>query len=241
MDVLVMACGKTHWTALADVARSSEPAQVPEPAHVSEVVQVSEVPSKAELDPVLGRLNGRRLVVCGMDAALAAVVQRLLRTSRLDAVAVGFVPLDPSSHVAALWGLPMEPHRALRLALSGEPERIPLIRDDAGGVLVGLGRLRPVRGVIYCDDQQVLRGQASSVEVAPDPGAGPDTSKAGLTVRVRRVGLLGRRVTDASGRAVQIGCIPAIVQRDGVPFERPVDKWTWYRHTEDWRLVRGLI
>jgi hypothetical protein len=231
VNALALACGKAHWTAaLADQA-----------GEVVEAAPVSEVPSKAELDPVLDRLNGRRLVVYGVDAALAAVVQRLLRTSRLDAVPVGFIPLDPSSPVAALWALPVEPHRALALVLGGEPERVPLIRDDAGGVLVGLGRLRPVRGVIYCDDQQVLRGQASSVEVAPDPDAVPDTSKAGLTIRVRRGGLLGRRVCDASGRAVQIGCIPAIVQRDGVPFERPVDKWTWYRHTEDWRLVRGLV
>jgi hypothetical protein len=227
MDALALACGNAHWTALAD--------------RVAESVQASEVPDRAEVDPVLDRLNGRRLVVYGVDAALAAVVQRLLRTSRLEAVAVGFVPFEPSSQVAALWGLPEEPPRALTLALGGEPERVPLVRDDAGGVLVGLGLLRPVRGVIYCDDRLVLRGQASAVEVAPDPAAGPDTAKSGLTVRVRRTGLLGRRVTDASGRAVQIGCLPVPVLRDGVPFERPMDKWTWYRHTEDWRLVRGLI
>jgi hypothetical protein len=227
VDALGLACGKAHWTALAD--------------RVAETAQLAEVPDKAELDPVLDRLNGRRLVVYGVDAALAAVVQRLLRTSRLEAVAVGFVPLDPSSQVAALWGLPTAPQQALTLALCGEPERVPLVRDDAGGVLVGLGRLRPLRGVVYCDDQLVLRGQASVVEVTPDPGAGPDTSKDGLTVRVRRTGLLGRRQTDTGGRAVQIGCIPAVVQRDGVPFDRSVDKWTWYRHTQDWRLVRGVL
>jgi len=26
-----------------------------------------------------------------------------------------------------------------------------------------------------------------------------------------------------------------------VPFDRSVDKWTWYRHTQDWRLVRGVL
>lgn len=227
MDALALACGKAHWTALAD--------------RVAEAAQVSEVPGKDEIDPVLDRLNGRRLVVYGVDAALAAVVQRLLRTSRLEAVAVGYLPLDPSSQVAAMWALPVEPQRALTLALHGEPERVPLVRDDAGGVLVGLGRLRPFRGVIYCDDRLVLRGQASAVEVTPDPAAGPDTSRAGLTVRVKRTGLLGRRFNDTSGRAVQIGCLPVTVMRDGVPFGRSVDKWTWYRHTEDWRLVRGLL
>jgi len=226
-DALALACGNLRWDWLAN--------------RVPDTVALPATPGKDELDPVLDRLAGRRLVVYGADAALAAVVGRLLRTSRLDAVAVGYLPDDPSSQVAELWGLPTSPEQALRLALEGEPERVPLIRDDAGGVLLGLGRLRPVRGVVYCDEEQVLRGQASAVDVTPDPGAGRDTSRDGLTVRVSRGGLFGRRVTEASGRAVQIGCIPAVVQRDGVPFDRPVDKWTWYRHTEDWRLVRGVL
>jgi len=226
-SAVALSCGNPYGAWLSD--------------RVSSVAVLSAVPAKEELDPVLDRLGGRRLVVYGTDAALAAVVGRLLRISRLDAVPVGFVPVDPSSPAAELWGLPVVAEQALRLALEGDPERVPLVRDDAGGVLVGLGRLRPVRGVIYCDDQQVLRGQASIVSVTPDPGAGRDTSKDGVAVTVTRSGLLGRRVTEASGRAVQIGCVPAVVLRDGVPFERPVDKWTWYRHTEDWRLVRGVL
>lgn len=226
-DVLVLACGD-----VGPVRPTDRPA---------ETVAVSDVPDRDELDPVLDALGGRRLVVHGADAALAAVVQRLLRTSRLGAVAVGFMPADPLSPAANLWGLPAEPGAALELALRGEPERVPLIRDDSGGVLVGLGVLRPVRGVIYCDDQQVLRGQAGRVEVTPDPDAGPDTTKDGLVVRITRTGLLGRRVSDSTGRAVQIGCLPVTVLRDGVSYDRPVDKWTWYRHTEDWRLVRGML
>jgi hypothetical protein len=226
-DALVVACGAAHWAALGE--------------RVSEAAQVAALPGRDELDPLLHRLGGRRLVVYGSDAALAAVLGRLLRTSRLESVVVGFVALDAASPAAALWGLPTDAPRALTLALHGEPERVPLVRDDAGGVLAGRGVLRPVRGVIYCDDELVLRGQANTVEVTPDPGAGPDTARGGVSVRVRRSGLLGRRVTEASGRAVQVGCIPTTVSRDGTPFDRPVDKWTWYRHTEDWRLVRGLI
>jgi len=205
VDALALACGNTPVARLAD--------------RLAEAVSIGEVPDRAEIDPVLDRLADRRLVVVGTDAALAAVVLRLLRTSRLATVPVGFVPTDPDSEAA----------------------RAPLIRDDNGGVLVGLGVLGPVRGVVYCDDELVLRGQAGKVEVSPDPTAGSDTSKDGLTVRVTRTGLLGRRVTNGAGRAVQVGCIPLVVDRDGVPFARPVDKWTWYRHTEDWRLVRGLI
>jgi len=227
VDALALACGNTPVARLAD--------------RLAEAVSIGEVPDRAEIDPVLDRLADRRLVVVGTDAALAAVVLRLLRTSRLATVPVGFVPTDPDSEAAAVWGLPVEPDRALTVALNAEAERAPLIRDDNGGVLVGLGVLGPVRGVVYCDEELLLRGQAGKVEVSPDPTAGSDTSKDGLTVRVTRTGLLGRRVTNGAGRAVQVGCIPLVVDRDGVPYARPVDKWTWYRHTEDWRLVRGLI
>lgn len=227
MNALVLACSDAGW--------------LTEHGGAAEIVALPQLPGRQDVDPQLERLAGRRLVVHGNDAALAAVLQRLLRRSLLASTPVGFVPAQPSSAAAAVWGLPQEPARALRLALQGSPDRAALIRDDTGGVLVGLGLLRPVRGVIYCDDDLVLRGQASAVEVTPDPEAGPDTSKDGLVVRVRRTGLLGRRDTSTQGRAVQIGCLPTVVQRNGLPNEHPTDKWTWYRHTEDWRLVRGLL
>ncbi len=112
---------------------------------------------------------------------------------------------------------------------------MPLIRDDVGGVLVGLGVIAPMRGVGYVDDDVVLRGQASRYEVTPDPDAGP-----GVAVRVVRHGLLGRRIKTATGRATQIGCVPTQPVSDGIMHPRQVNRWTWYRHTEDLRLVRGL-
>ncbi|MGH3722340.1 MAG: hypothetical protein ACRDRI_26575, partial [Pseudonocardiaceae bacterium] len=60
----------------------------------------------------------------------------------------------------------------------------------------------------------------------------------GLVVRVVLPGLLRRRVRCVAGRAVQLGCLPTDVCRDGVA-SRTTDRWTWYRHTEDWRLIRG--
>jgi hypothetical protein len=36
---------------------------------------------------------------------------------------------------------------------------------------------------------------------------------------------------------VQLGCAPTDVWRDGVA-DRTTDRWTWYRHTEDWHLIR---
>ncbi|RZQ65465.1 hypothetical protein EWH70_04995 [Amycolatopsis suaedae] len=196
------------------------------------VERVGSRPGKADVDPLLPEAD--HLVVVGTDADLAAVVLRLLRKERLTGTTVGYVTTDPDSAVAELWRLPVDPVRALALAVRGDVDPVPLIRDDAGGVLVGSGRIGPVRGVGYCDDDVALRGAARTVEVTPDPDGG-----AGLVVRVTR-GLVFRRPVTFSGRAFQLGCIPAVPEYDGVRHPRPMKRWTWYRHTEDLRLVRGL-
>jgi hypothetical protein len=196
---------------------------------------VAAKPGRVEVDPLLKELVGRRLVVLGTDADLAAVVLRLLRKELLAEVSVGYLPAGESS-VAALWGLPDDAGRAIDVALSGEVDSVPLVRDDAGGVLVGLGRIPPVRGVAYCDDTTVLRGRASAMEVTPDP-----SGRNGLVVRVIRRGVLGRRVQEFTGRAVQLGCLPVQPVKNGEQHPRPVTKWTWYRHTEDLRVARGVV
>lgn len=183
------------------------------------------IPGKSDLDPVLAGTPDR-IVVAGTDASLAAVVLRLVRTGRLDLV-VGFVPAE-SSAAAAVWGLPPRRADALELALTGEPGRLPVIRDDSGGVLVGRGTAGPLSGEAYCDDQLALRGRAQRIEVTPDPAGG-------VVGQVRRRRF--RRVEEFRGRAFQIGCHPATVTHDGVPHPRPVTRWTWYRHTEDLRAV----
>lgn len=195
------------------------------------VHHVGQRPGKAEVDPLI---DTGLLVVAGTDADLAAVVLRLLRKEKLASTRVAFVPADPSSEVAALWGLPTDPARALALAVHGEVDPVPLIRDDNGGVLVGRGTFGAIRGVAYCDDEVALRGTARSVEISPDSEGGP-----GLTVRVVK-GLVFKRPVTHVGRAFQLGCIPTRPTSDGVPFPRAVTRWTWYRHTEDLRLVRGL-
>ncbi|MDQ5855028.1 MAG: hypothetical protein M3302_01630 [Actinomycetota bacterium] len=213
VEAVLLTCGSARWPG-AEV-----------------VTAVPARPGREQLAGTLAGLDGRRLVVCGTDADLAAVLLWLLRTSSLE-VPVGYVPSSATSAVARLWGLPMAPFAAAELALHGRPDRVPLVRDDAGGVLVGLGIVRPLQGVAYCDDEVVLRGHASRLEVAPD-------RELGLVVRVVRRGLLGRRaVRQAAGRAVQLGCVPTDVWRDGV-VDRTTDRWTWYRHTEDWHLIRS--
>jgi hypothetical protein len=215
-EALVLTCGSARWPGLQTAAA---------------IATVPARPGREELGSLVAGLDGRRLVVCGTDADLAAVLLRLLRTDAVGTVPVGYVPSSTSSVVARLWGLPVAPAAAAQVALDGEPARVPLVRDDAGGVLVGLGVIRPVDGVAYCDDELVLRGRANRLEVAPD-------RTHGLTTRVVRGGLLRRRDRCATGRAVQLGCQPTTVWRDGVA-HRTTDRWTWYRHIEDWQLIRN--
>lgn len=248
-DALVLACGAATVPALEPTL---EPALEPTPeSPAPEAVEVVELPwrpGRDVVDPVLDRLGDRRLIIAGTDADLAAVTLRLLRTARLGSVLVGFVPAIPPtragprpSAAAAAFGLPLRPDQAMRLALRGDADPVPLIRDDAGGVLVGLGLLRRLRGVVYCDDDRVLRGMTPLLEVSPDPDAGRDARSGGLVVRVWDSGLFRRGRSESYGRAVQIGCAPNQPVSDGIEHERPVRRWTWYRHTEDLRLIRGLI
>ncbi len=215
-DAVVLTCGDARW---------------PGPATGVRVTAVPARPGREELAGVLAELDGGRVVVCGTDADLNAVVLRLLRTEAL-ATPVGYVPSSASSVVADRWAIPVAAAAAADVARHGQPDPVPLIRDTSGGVLVGLGVIRDVRGVAYCDDQLVLRGQASRFEVTPD-------MEHGLLVRVVHRRLLGRRVRLAAGRAVQLGCAPTEVLRDGVPAPM-TGRWTWYRHTEDLHLVRPI-
>lgn len=197
------------------------------------------LPGRGDVDPVLdavplGDPGASRLVVAGDDAALAAVLQRLLRRERLD-VALALVPAH-GSVAAGVWGLPTDPGEALALALDGAARPAPLVRDDRGGVAVGRHRVTDLHGEVYADEHRVWSGDAALLEVGPDP--------AGAGTRVRVVGprrLLGARAGHeacGAGRAVQLGCRPTTVVRDGLPDERTLTRRSWYRHTDDWWLVR---
>ncbi|HEY3748993.1 MAG TPA: hypothetical protein VGL80_07325 [Pseudonocardiaceae bacterium] len=161
-------------------------------------------PGKDDVDPLLTDVD--RIVVLGDDADLAAVVLRLLRTERLADIAVALVAGEA----------------AVTAALAGQPRAVPLVRDAVGGVLVGLGTIEPVRGMAYCDDTRVLNGDARAIRVT--------ACAEGVQVTVvRRL----RRQQTVRGRAFEIGCDPATVVSDGVPHDRPMKRWHWYRHTED--------
>lgn len=183
-----------------------------------------------EIDDVLAD----RVVVIGDDSDLAAVALRLLRRDLLTSVIIGFATDRPTA-VTDLWSLPLGA-AGLDLAVAGDPDLVPLVRDDVGGVLVGLGSLTPVEGTIYVDETRALSGPVAYVLVEPD-------AERGLVVTLvfRRFLGLGRRSRTFRGRAVQIGTTPAAVISDGKVFDRKMDRWTFYKHTEPLRLVRGRL
>lgn len=216
MGALILGCGTAvtsgDWRKLASASGSG--------AH-----EIPATPGKNDVDPLLKSDDVDRVVVHGTDADLAAVVLRLMRTERVDELMVGFVPVDrKQSQVAQLWGLPVD---GVDLALTGRDRALPLVRDDNGGVLLGLGVIAPAVGTVYCDDAVALRGDASRIEVTPGP--------AGVVVKVVRGRF--RKPAVFEGRAVQFGIDGTHPVRDGVEYPRAVTRWTWYRHTEDLRAI----
>jgi hypothetical protein len=181
-----------------------------------------------------GLLTGRVLVI-GDDADLAAVALRLLRRELLGVVEVAFAAARPTPFTR-LWRLPTGT-AAVPVALSGTLDQVPLVRDDVGGVLVGSAELGPLNGTVYVDEKRILRGPAHQLRVQPD-------RQHGLAVRLDlrrpgRLAIFSRRSQTTLGRAVQIGTAPTGVVRDGVGYPRPMDRWTYYKHTEPLRLIRG--
>lgn len=216
MAALILGCGTAvtsgDWQKLVS-STGSAPHEIPA------------TPGKNDVDPLLKGDDFDRIVVHGTDADLASVVVRLMRTERLDDVPVGYVPVDHArSPVARVWDLPLD---AVPVALTAGDRPMPLVRDDAGGVLVGLGVLTSVAGTVYCDDEVALRGSSPRIDVTP----GPD----GVEVKVSRGRL--RKPAVFSGRAVQFGVDATEPVCDGVLHPRPMTRWTWYRHTEDLRAI----
>ncbi|KUI12933.1 peptidase M50 [Mycobacterium sp. GA-1285] len=167
----------------------------------------------------------RRLIVVGSEADVAAVLTRLLRTDRLDVEV---------AHVRQPW--------QARWALRGRATRVPLIRDDRGTALVGAafwlgeGALEKgsapadLIGEAVVDDEVLFDGAAAAVRIEPTP-----------TMPGLRATVLSRRMRPqrwVTGRAAQLGTSGAIVVRDGVMAARPVQRSTFYRHTEGWLRVR---
>lgn len=198
-----------------------------------------------------------RVSVAGPVPALGAVLVALRRRERLD-IGVAWTPTgDPlASGLSRAWGV--DPAGRL----SGEsPRALGLVCDDQGGVLLARGRITALvtsssgsltkpssksasggsegRGrtgsrfgaQIYHDDQRVADGEIMRVDVRPDW-----TAVDVLKVNVHKQ--LWRRGDISLGRAIQVACDQAQVEIDGVPYPRPMTKWTWYADPRlRWTLI----
>ncbi|WP_343575743.1 peptidase M50 [Mycobacterium sp.] len=173
--------------------------------------------------------SARRLVVLGTDADLASVLTRLLRAELLD-VEVAYVPRRRTPATRA-YRLPAG-RRAARRAVRGSAQRLPLIRDDTGTVIVGFALWRPadgerlLHGEAIVDDAVLFDGDVAEVTVEPT------AALPGLRARVSGT----RRWL--TGRAAQLGGVGISVARDGVVAPRAVRRSTIYRHIEGWLAVR---
>lgn len=214
------------WCA-EDSAAAGRFAPIADAAGPDEVRSVGSRPGK-----VIDALLTGRVLVVGDDADLAAVTLRLLRRDLLGTVELAYATAEPTP-VTRLHRLPVGP-AAVALARTGVAREVTLVRDDVGGVLVGLGELGPIAGgTVYVDEHRVLRGAADRIRVVPDPAKGLT-----VTVEQRRVaGLIGPRPRTTAGRAVQLGMAPTTVRSDGHEYPRAMDRWTFYKHTAPLQLV----
>lgn len=196
-------------------------------------VDCGEAPTKDEVNQVLREIGTRRrLLVCGNDRSLAALLTRLMRTENLD-VEIAYVPEDETP-ATRVYDLPTG-SAAAKLGVRGEAREVPLIRDETGTVLVGEATATgpgggPLVGEAYADDERVFSGEIDALTVRPTrdlPGV------AATPARARRL----RRRRWIRARAVQLGTEGGIITRDGVTGRRAVKRTSFYRHTEPWRLV----
>ena len=189
-----------------------------------------EAPSR---DAVAGVTDGPSVLVRGPVPALAGVLAALNAASRTADVVVSWEPADDK--------LSRGLARDLGIGTGVERE-MTLYRDDHGGVLLHSGRVEPAddgrRSLLsrrlgaqaHHDDAKVADGMISRVTARPDWQA-VDTLRVAVVVQPLRPPRLSR------GRALQIACDPAQVVRDGVPYARPVSRWTWYADDRvRWRL-----
>lgn len=174
------------------------------------------VAGPADIDAAVGA--AARLVVVGTDADLAAVLTRLMRAERLDI------------EVAHVRG-----RLSARRARTAVAQRVPLIRDDSGTVVVGAafwlppGDDRTMRGEAVVDDDVLFDGEVTGVRIEPI------AAMPGLRAAVLSRHMRPRRWL--TGRAVQLGTTAARVVRDGVVGPREVRRSTFYRHTTGWLRV----
>lgn len=165
-----------------------------------------------------------RVIVVGDHADLSATLARLLRDDRLD-VEVGFVPPLTRGGIGAA-----------RRARDGVAQRVPLIRDETGAVIVRSARWLPsggdaITGEAVVDDTVLFDGESAGVVIEPLAGM------PGLRARALGAGRSGPGRGWVAGRAAQLGSTGVLVERDGVAAARPARRSAFYRHIQGWLRV----
>lgn len=219
MDVLLIAVGRdavSFAAALSAAGAAVEARTVPAGA------------SRPELDAVLDRLHGRRLVIAADRPGLNGVLSRLLRRGELAGVDTAVLPAEP---VEFLDWLGVTAAAAVEPALRAPCRPVGVVKDDSGGLLLDAAELTPWTGRslwvrAYVDDQRLCDGPVRSLRVRR---AGPD--------RLRAEAVGRWRTRTVVGRAVQLACDEAAIRTDGVERERPRRKRIWWSEPDLWRLA----
>jgi YegS/Rv2252/BmrU family lipid kinase len=99
-------------------------------------VEVCSTSNPGELDGVLHRRGGRRVVVAGGDGSLHAVVAALHRRQELSDTVLGLVPLGTGNDFARGTGIPLDPEEAARLVVKGDVRPVDLLVDCVGEIVV---------------------------------------------------------------------------------------------------------
>ncbi|WP_291339394.1 hypothetical protein [Corynebacterium sp.] len=199
-----------------------------------------------------------RVVVVGTDAALSAVLTRMMRGDYLWAE-VAFVPVGDSV-AARNWGL----DDPWTVALDGTVRPVPLIRTDLGIAVAGSATITAwepgeITAEVIVNDHVLLRHEAREgvpfdgvfgarlVPMLDAPGIAAvrmrEPEKLELNFRQRLAHRFsGSTPLDpdslATGRAVQAGGPALAVTIDGVRHKRPLERSTFYRHLRDLQIIR---
>jgi YegS/Rv2252/BmrU family lipid kinase len=99
-------------------------------------VEVARTANPGELDGVLQRRGGRRVVVAGGDGSIHAVVAALHRRHELDKGVLALVPFGTGNDFARGTGIPLDPVEAAQVAVHGEVREVDLLVSFVGEVVV---------------------------------------------------------------------------------------------------------
>ena len=229
---------------LADIARSPEVAHQGAPAPA---------PQQEFLTEAL------RFIICGSDAAVAAVLTRLMRVDGCWAE-VAYRPRTRTSTLSRAWGLDQDSWDDSWEHLATAPAQpTPLIRDDAGHAVAGEATVSSwedteLYGEIIVDSQQLCAGMhpdsrrpvgvygARLIPMLTAPGLMAAPLRSGRAARRHWLRTIPAHLIDSTrllqGRALQAGGEQLKVTIDGVARPRPVERATFYRHLRDIQVVR---